>query len=153
MGGELQVIPTVAAEPTVAEWQAFMTALATADANAIVSMVIQDASATPTVADFRVPCAWLTVSPRFAVTPPVVDPPPPITQPATLWAVDQAKNVRLTPNGVIYGTQLAKGGSVNVDMLTKTTLGGHDWAKIVSGPFANMWIAVDVLSTAPPPNP
>lgn len=149
MGGELPVIPTVVTEPTVAEWNAFMTALATAGADATVSMVIQDASITPTVADFRVPAKWITVSPRFAVTPPVIDPPvvtpPPVVYEIMYVTSTTGLKVREQPttSGKQIGT-LAYRAQANVT--GSTPADGFTWAQLQSGGY----VAREYLSKVQP---
>lgn len=162
MGGEIPVIPAVVTEPTVAEWNAFMTALATAGVDATVSMVIQDGT-NPAVADFRVPAHWIKVEPRFDVVPPVVDPPPvPPPSPVTLyvtstngmWTHNKADTTIASRVGSLAFRAPIK---VNPDPIPA---GGYVWRIIASGePAAGLFIAektsdgATVYLSATQPNP
>lgn len=143
MGGEIPVSPATPAEPTVAEWQAFMTAIATANADATVSMVLQNGT-DPAVADFRIPASWIVVQPRFKVDPPVVEPPPP--QKTTMY-VKVSMRVRDLfgtdqPQTVVNGVSISLAVGTSVEVLTTTYAAtSYIWRQIASGPYAGKYIA------------
>lgn len=156
MGGELPTLPSDPHEPSVQEWGAFMQAIATAPDSAIMSMVIQDATGNPTVADFRVPCRWVSVSPRFQITPPVVEPPtppPPVYDDLYVISVNGLK-IRNEPTvtSLQIGT-LTYGASAKVTgstVVTEKDAGGatvtYHWGKLNTDGY----VAREFLGTTRP---
>lgn len=161
MGGEVPAGPVNPAEPTVGDWKAFMDALSNAGAEAVVSMVITDATTNPTVRDFRVPAGWIKVEPRFTVQPPVVDPPPtPVPQPVTMFVVSAA-GVRVhNATDTLVGSRegsLPFRSQVKVGPDT-VTANKYIWRILAAGePMAGMFVAekstdgTEVLLSATPP--
>lgn len=148
MGGLLPTSPVIPAEPTVAEWSAFMQAIATAPDNAIVSMVVQDATGNPTVADFRVPAKWITVSPRFAVTPPVVEPPSPPPPTYEIMYVISATGLKVREKPTTSSTQIGTlAYRAQANIAGSTPADGFTWAQLQSGGY----VAREFLSKIQPP--
>lgn len=158
MGIVVQTFPFDPYNPTVAEWDTFMKAIATAPSGAIISLSLQGAALSdPTVADVKIPVEWIKVSPRFDVVPPVVTPPTPPAPTYELFYVTSTTGlkVRKTPSvageqigSLAYRAQAMVTGSTEVTEkdATGATVTYH-WGALQSGGY----VAREFLSKTQPP--